>query len=132
MKNLIYFLLTLILLFLLLVAPNIVWVFNSTATIVNTGDSEITSVVIYLDEKEVKFSNLEPGQQKLIFLPKSGDSTFRVVFSYGNKYLNACNEYVEGEMYHVEAKLNSRINSKCSSTLPLTSQLFVLKFLRGL
>ncbi len=118
--------------FLLIFAPNLVWIFNSTATIHNAGGSEITSVVVFVDEKEVKVGNLEPGEKKLIFLPKSGDSTFRVVFSYGNKYLNACNEYVEGEMYHVEAKLDSQINSKCSATLPLTSQLFVLEFLRGL
>lgn len=132
MKRTIIIILTVAILFLLIFGPNLIWFFNSTATIVNTGEQEIASVVVFVDDNEVKVGNLKPGEQKLIFLPKSGDATFRTVYSYGNKYLNACNEYVEGEMYHVEAILNSRVSSKCNTFLPVTSKLFITKFLRGL
>lgn len=110
-------------------APNLVWLANSTTRITNIGSGVLNSVTVYIDDKETSLGALLPGESRFMLLPKSGDSTYKVDFTNRSSVESVCQEYVEGEMYHVETLLSGTKGSICSVTLPLVSELLILKVL---
>jgi hypothetical protein len=80
-----------------------------------------------VDNKETRLSELLPGESRFILLPKSGDGTYEV--SYGNTENSepVCKDYVEGAMYHAETILAGPNGPVCKVTLPLFSELLILK-----
>ncbi len=108
-------------------APNLIWLANSTTRITNGGVNYLNSVTVYVDDKETKIGGLSSGESRFIFLPKSGDATYKVGYVNGASSESVCQEYVEGEMYHVETLLGGARGSECLVTLPLTSELLILK-----
>ncbi len=108
---------------------NLFWLGFSTARIVNGETESIHSVIVHVNEKETELGDLAPGEHRFIFLPKSGDATFTVTYRKGAESELVCSDYVEGEMYHVEVRLQGTNTSRCSVSLPLFSELFILKWL---
>ena len=109
------------------IAPNLVWLARSTTRITNTGEDILSAVIVYVDDKGTAISELQPGDSQFLFLPKSGDANYRVSFVKGSSVLHVCQEYVEGDMYHMETQLSDAENSRCDATLPLFSSLLILK-----
>ncbi len=110
-------------------APNLLWLTNSTLKIRNDGDKLLSSIIIRVDEKETKISDMKPGQSRFIFLTKSGESTVTITYNSGAKSETICHVYVEEGMYHVEVEINSSNNGKCKASLPIVSELFLLKLI---
>lgn len=110
-------------------APNLIWLANSTTRITNIGLDILSSVTVYVDDRETNLGELPPGKSRFMFLPKSGDSTYKVSYTNRSSVESVCQEYVEDEMYHVETLLSGTKGSICSVTLPLVSELFILKVL---
>ena len=108
-------------------APNLIWLANSTTRITNGTVDTLDSVTVYVDEKETNLGELPPGKSHFMFLPGSGDATYKVSYINGASMESVCQEYMEGEMYHVETLLAGVQGSQCTVTLPLTSELFILK-----
>ncbi|MGB5607130.1 MAG: hypothetical protein WBN51_11460 [Gammaproteobacteria bacterium] len=108
-------------------APNLIWLAKSTARITNGGTVMLSSVIVDVDDKETKLGDLHPGESRFILLPKSGDATYKVNYEKGGYSESVCQEYVESEMYHVETILESSHDSGCAVSLPLFSELFILK-----
>ncbi|MGB5474255.1 MAG: hypothetical protein WBQ78_12355 [Gammaproteobacteria bacterium] len=108
-------------------APNLIWLANSTARITNGGTDAISSVIVHVDDKKTKLGDLLPGESRFIFLPKSGDATYKVSYGDENNSESVCEEYVEGNMYHMETVLESSQGSGCEVSLPLFSEVFILK-----
>jgi len=109
--------------------PNLVWLGFSTARIANGETVSIHSVIVHVDEEKTELGDLAPGERRFIVLPKSGDATFTVTYKKGAESEAVCSEYVEGDMYHVEVRLKGTAASQCSVSLPLLSELFILKWL---
>ena len=107
--------------------PNLLWLGNSTLRIENNGDELLSSIIVYVDEKETKLSDLKPGQSRFIFLPKSGEATVIITYIVGEKPGTTCHEYIENGMYHVEVDINNLNNGKCKVSLPIASELLLLK-----
>jgi hypothetical protein len=110
-------------------APNLIWLAYSTARITNTGDEILRSVIVHVDDEQTILGELEPGKSRFIILPNSGDATFKVSYVKGTNTETVCQEYAEGDMYHIETLLSDNKGSKCISTLPLVSDLLILKAL---
>jgi len=106
--------------------PNLLWLTNSTLKFSNKSDKILSSIIVYVDEKEVKPDDLKPGESRFVFLPKSGESTVMISYISGGKSETICHEYVEDGMYHVEAKV-SVPNKNCKVSLPIFSELLLLK-----
>ncbi len=110
-------------------APNLVWLAYSTNRITNGGAGLLRSVTVHVDDRKVYLGELHPGDSRFTFLPKSGDATYRVSYTNGTRDELACQAYVEGEMYHVELLLADTRGPVCTVTLPLISELFILKLI---
>ena len=119
--------LIILVLVLCIFAPNLIWFARSTAHITNGGTVTLSSVTVDVDGKETKLGKLHPGESRFILLPKSGDATYRVNYGKAEYPESVCQEYVESEMYHVETILESSHDSGCAVSLPLLSELFILK-----
>ncbi len=89
----------------------------------------IGPVIVHVDDKTVDLGSLDPEDYRFIFLAKSGDSTYSVTYEIGADSISVCSAYIEGEMYHVQTELNGPTNSRCDVSLPLLSDLLVLKML---
>ena len=109
--------------------PNLLWLNFSTARILNGEPTSIDIVIVHVNQKTIALGSLEPGEHRFLFLPKSGDATFFVTYRKGSESERACTGYVEGDMYHVEAQLMGADTSRCSFSLPLLSELFILKWI---
>jgi len=119
--------LIIVVLVLCIFAPNLIWLAKSTARITNGGTFTLSSVIVYVDDKETKLGELHPGESRFILLPKSGDATYKVTYGKGGFSESVCQEYVESEMYHMETILESSHDSGCAVSLPLFSELIILK-----
>jgi hypothetical protein len=108
-------------------APNLIWLGNSTARITNGGTDTINSVIVHVDDEETRLGDLLPGESRFIFLPKSGDATYKVSYVDENNSPSVCEEYVEDDMYHMETVLDRSQGSGCEVSLPLFSEVLILK-----
>ncbi len=115
--------------FLFLLFPNLLWLANSTARVTNGESESIGPVMIHVDDKTVELGILDPEEKRFLLLPKSGDSTYSVTYQKGADSISVCSAYIEGEMYHVQTVLNGPTHSRCEVSLPLLSDLLVLKML---
>lgn len=102
---------------------------NSTARITNGEKYQIRSVIVHVDEIQKDLGDLSPGESRFIFLPKSSDAAFKVSYLRGNNTISFCSEYVEGSMYHLDIDLKGLQDSRCLVSLPIVSELFVLKIM---
>ena len=107
--------------------PNLLWLANSTLRITNEGDELLSSIIVYVDEKGIKLSDLNPGQSKFVVLPNSGESTVTVTYNIGEETGTVCHEYIESGMYHVEVDIKNLNKGRCKVSLPIASELLLLK-----
>jgi len=112
-----------------ILAPNIFWLSNSTARIKNEGLDIIHSVAIYVDEKKILLGNLSSGESRFTFLPNSGDATYKVVYEDDTNLKSVCESYVESDMYHIETLLEGSTESECEVSIPIFSDLLILKLI---
>lgn len=112
-----------------ILVPNLMWLANSTTRITNAGKNTLSSIIVHVNDSETKLGELHAGNSRFIFLPKVGDATYKVSYRNGPSLEAVCQEYVEGHMYHVETTLTDSQSSECKVSLPLVSELFILKVL---
>lgn len=110
-----------------LLAPNLIWLKNSTSRVLNKDKDTISSVTVHVNEKQTEIGDLLPGESRFIFLPKLGDATYKVTYDDETNSRTICVDYVESEMYHMETVIRSPKISECNSSLPLLSELFIFK-----
>ncbi len=108
----------------LVIAPNLVWLGTSTVRIYNAADSTIDAVAYVACETSHHVGTLRPHQSVFRFLPACGDDTLEIVVGESR----FCQTYVEGELYHVEATIDTAGAVSCRYGDPLSS-LFVAKAL---
>ena len=108
----------------LVVLPNSIWLFRSTAVVTNATDNVITGVTATVDDSVVVLGTLDAGESKFVFLPDSGDATLVVSCKSNGMSRTACHEYVEGTMYDVDIFITDP-EAVCRTYLPILDDLFV-------
>lgn len=111
-----------------LVLPNLLWLTRSTVRVVHTGDAPVPGVVITVDDRRLEFLDLQAGERRFALLPESGDATLLVRLGADTDAPPACQDYVQGDMFHVEVTV-SESGAQCRVSLPLLSELLILKLL---
>jgi hypothetical protein len=94
-----------------LVLPNALWLVRLTCEIRNRSQMPMEAVQL----------------QAPVLLPRRGDATLSLAFRTATGGHQACREYVEGEMDHVETGVCDDGVADCTVTLPLFSQLLATK-----
>lgn len=110
-------------LILLLVLPNLIWLQTSTLRIKNASAWTTYSLEFEACGERHAVGGLESGQSTFRFLESCGDDTLTIL----HEGAAACQLYVEGELYHVDAVVEAGV-VECSYDDPL-STLFVLELL---
>ena len=116
----------LVVLFLLglMIAPNLIWLGTSTIRIVNKSDSAISNLSYSACEQSHEVGTLQSNRLTFNFLPPCGDDTLSLHLGK-SKF---CQMYVEGDLYHVEATIESKDKVRCEYAV-LLSTLFITKLL---
>ncbi len=110
---------------------NLLWL-GSSSTKVVVGRRGVASVVVRVGDEVIELGNLRTGESRFLFLPKSGKSsggsTFSVSFMRDKAQTQVCQLQIEPSMQHVDVVLYNDINSTCSLSSPILSELIVTKF----
>lgn len=109
--------------------PNLLWFNYSTSRITNQGSKTIESVTANINNQAIEIGTLKQNESHFIFLPNNGGASFEMIYKKGQDTETACQEYVEGSMYHVEVVITNAGVIKCNSSLPLISDLLILKLI---
>ncbi len=107
-----------------LLLPNLIWLGTSTLRIENVSNIPLDSIAYVVCETIHPVGTLAPHQSVFRFLPACGDDTLEIVIGE-SKF---CQTYVEGELYHVDATINTVNTVRCTYD-DLLSSLFVKKAL---
>lgn len=121
--------LVLIILIMIIYAPNFIWLVKSTVYISNRSSKALNFVTVHINDKTMQLGKLMPDENRFIFLPKSGDATFELSYVKGGKLIFSCRQYVESEMYNVKSVINDSDSPDCSNNAPFINELFILKLL---
>jgi len=121
--------LVLVILIMILYAPNFIWLVKSTAYISNRSSKALNFLSVHVDDKSVQLGKLMPDETRFIFLPRSGDATFELSYVKGGKLIFSCRQYIESEMYNVKSVINDSDSPDCSTDSPFINELFILKLL---
>jgi hypothetical protein len=116
--------------FLVLCLPNLLWVSRSTAVVRNNSQQMATDVRVNVGSAVIEIGTLAAGACRFLLLPAGGDATLNVVFRMAGVEREVCGEYVEGSMYHVRVILSPDLQARCETDLPLFSRLLVMEWLR--
>ena len=109
----------------LLVGPNLFWLSRSTARVENRAAQAAAPVVMLACGKETSLGSIAPGASRFVVLPKCGDDTLEI--RVGAQPAR-CRTYIEGEMYHVRARLTSSTTADCAySGMPPFSPVLLLE-----
>ncbi len=106
---------------LILLAPNLLWLGTSTLRIQNVSNLPVDSIAYIVCETIHPVGALAPHQSIFRFLPSCGDDTLEIVIGE-SKF---CQMYVEGELYHVDAMIDTVGSVKCTYDDLLSSLLVV-------
>jgi hypothetical protein len=96
----------LVLVVVLVVAAQLQHLAWSTARVQNDSPHVLSDVRLHVDDASVAVGELRQGRARLVRLPGRGDATFPVVFAARDRVYKHCQEYVEGEMYHVRVTVS--------------------------
>jgi len=110
-----------------LVLPSALWFVRSTCEIQNRSQMPLEAVQLQMDDVILDLGTIPPRGAALVLLPRRGDATLSLAFRTATGGHQACREYVEGEMYHVEIGVRDDGVADCTVTLPLFSQLLATK-----
>ena len=111
-----------LILLLILVGLNLVWLGTSTVRIKNASQLSIDSIAYRACETTHHVGTLQSNQSVFRFLEACGDDTLEILV--GNS--SFCQTYVEGELYHVDAIIQSPKAVNCTYD-DLFSSLFIAK-----
>ncbi|HSG32476.1 MAG TPA: hypothetical protein VLB82_13150 [Thermodesulfobacteriota bacterium] len=111
-----------LIIFILILAPNLMWLNWSTLFIKNTSSKQVNNITVEICSETFQVAS-KPHSSSLRLLPKCGDAT--LILKANAKLV--CQYYVEGELYNVEADVGS---GKCKTDLPIISSLFLLKLIK--
>ena len=111
--------------FLLLCLPNLVWLARSTAVVRNDSGQAAADVRLNVGPEVIDFGTLAAGASRLRLLPAGGDATLTVVLRVAGVEREACHEYVEGSMVHVRVIIDPSLQVRCDMELPLFSRMLV-------
>ncbi len=109
---------------LLALGPNLIWLGTSTVRIHNASGVAVEAVAWEACDTRHEVGSLYPGEAVLRFLEACGDDTLTILVGE-NAY---CQTYVEGELYHVDARFDGAGVMSCAYD-DLLSSLFVAKLL---
>ena len=110
---------------ILILAPNLIWLATSTVRIENATGEPLASVAYLACETSHSLGSFEPNEARFLLLEACGDDTLEIVLSDA-RY---CQAYVEGDMYHVDARIVEASAVECTYG-DLFSSLFILELLR--
>jgi hypothetical protein len=116
---------TLVVIFLILCLPNLLWLSRSTAVVRNESQQTATDVRVNVGSSVLDVGTLPPGASRFLLLPAGGDATLNVMFRMADVDREACREYLEGSMYHVRVIIAPSLQARCETDLPLFSRLLV-------
>lgn len=105
---------------------NLIW---STARLSNDSTQPISEVRILIDDTIVPIGNLSVAESRLLRLPNRGDATFIIQFKAHGREYTGCNDYVEGEMYHVRVSISPAFEISCSVELAPLHRLMILELM---
>ena len=97
-----YFAAIIVLVFFVL-APNLIWLGTSTVRIKNVTGNPLEFVSYRACEKTHDLGSFGPHEAKFRFLETCGDDTLEIVLNQTKH----CQIYVEGELYHVDARITA-------------------------
>ncbi len=111
-------------------AMNAVWLrYSSTKVVV--GHRGVASVVIRVDGEEIELGNLRTGESRFLLLPRTGKSskksTFSISFMSGDMETSVCTLGIDQSGQHVDVVLYHDIESACTLSSPILSELIVTK-----
>lgn len=109
---------------LVVFAPNLIWLARSTARVTNQSGRELRNFRLELGGRDLALGLVASGESRFVFLPETGDATLLVGYSTGSRQRTGCDEYVEGNMFHVNVSVGPDLVPQCAVTLPLTARLF--------
>lgn len=109
---------------LLVLGPNLTWLWTSTVRITNASPSSVESAGYAACGKAHTIGRLESGAFAFRFLEACGDDTLEILVGE----TGSCRTYVEGELYHIDATINAADSVTCRYADPFSS-LFVAKAL---
>jgi hypothetical protein len=128
MRKLAWMILAVVVLAVLLVAPNAYWLERSSAIIHNIGDTGVTLRIVISDDpaKTVEIGTLAPGASQFQWIYPVGEATLGVEVRDGAEWWRHCNEYIEAGMYRVEITVAAPDRVACRADLPIFSRLLIL------
>ena len=118
--------LAIIILIMIIYAPNFIWLIRSTAYISNKSAKVFNLVSVHVDGKNIQLGRLMPGESRFMFLPKSGDETFEIRYLKDGNFLVGCRQYYESAMYNIKVVINNTNSPVCIAKLAFTNELFIL------
>jgi len=105
------------------------WLFRSTALLRNRSAVPLLDTRVTVGATILPLGVIKAGVSRFFFLPRGGDATFSMTFTSSLGHRRLCQEYVEGDMYHVDVLIGPDLEGECSTDLPLFSQLLLARLL---
>ncbi len=109
--------------------PNMIWLKHSTIRISNQGNSVVNLANVQVGKESLNYHSIEPGEFHFATLPQASEGSLAVTLPPSHKLGSFCHTYVEGKMYHVDVTLEAGKVLSCETSLPIVSNLWVLKAL---
>jgi hypothetical protein len=128
MRKPVWTILGVVVLAVLLVAPNAYWLERSSAKIHNIGNTGVTLRIALSDDpaKTIEIGTLPPGASRFQWIYPVGEATLGVEVRDKAEWRRHCNEYIEAGMYRVEITVTAPDQVACSTELPFLGRLLIL------
>jgi hypothetical protein len=107
--------------------PNVMWLKHSTIRINNQGNTTVDLTKLQVGEETQEIRAIEPGTFHFGMLPQQSQGSLAVTLPPNQKLDSFCHTFVEEKMYHVDISLKEGKVLSCETSLPILSNLWVLK-----
>ena len=127
------FLLAVIAVVVLAVAPNGLWLARSTVVVRNQAAEPVDLTLVTEDEvrRRTELGTLAAGDVRFLWLAAQGEATLFLELGGGDAPGRHCGTYVEGAMYHVAVTVHAPGEVTCRTTLPFLRRLLVVELVRA-
>ena len=110
-----------------LCAPNLMWLQRSTLRISNKGNTPLKLAQVSVGQDALEYESIEPGESEFALLPKTVEGSIAITLPPGKTLKSFCHSYVESKMYHVDVVVKDGQVLTCQASLPILSELWVMK-----
>jgi hypothetical protein len=110
-----------------LMVPNVLWLDHSTVRVENVGDKPISEIEFDLGGEIVQFQDIEPGAIAMGTLPNAQAGTLAILVKPNYSTKNTCQSYLENRLFHVDVVVDNGEITHCDASVPILSNLWVLK-----